>query len=99
MPVEFKIDNQRKLIIGRGYGEITHTQLKSVVQDMVKSEDYSPTLNEIWDIREASKVMTFFDQTIERVETEQATRGIHTPNREAIIVANSLHSMVLPINM
>ncbi len=90
MPVEYKIDTNRKLIIGKGFGEIKHRDLTKIVQDIVAHPDYDSGYNELWDIREATKLMSFFEQTISRVESECEVRKITTPNREAIIVANSL---------
>ena len=67
MPVEFQIDSERRLIIGKGYGYIDHNSLVQIVRKMVSHPQYDPSFNEIWDIREVTDLDTFLDQTEMRV--------------------------------
>ncbi|MFH1852053.1 MAG: hypothetical protein ABIA75_06875 [Candidatus Neomarinimicrobiota bacterium] len=94
MSVEFHIDIERKLIIGQVSGEVEHQELQDVVQEMVRHPDYDPTFNEIWDIRKVIKVKSFLKQTMARVENEHRIRRIKTPNREALIVKNTLQHKI-----
>ncbi len=90
MPIEFRIDKERKLIVGRGYGAVSHKDLLDIVNQMVMHPDYKPSFNEIWDIREVDDLVTLFEQTSERVENELSVRKLNKPNREAIVVSNTV---------
>jgi hypothetical protein len=77
MPVEYRVDPEKRAIFGSMKSPLTFEEYRSAIEAIVQSREHPPDIRTLWDLRELdfSEIDRSFEEGLIKISEELPQRG------------------------